>query len=200
MEEVYYPDDESICPDDSASQFGGPHTRFSRPKPATAKLTAAALNQREGLSVNEQPPEYFNSWDTSGRQHMQRRTDDSEVGSIRSFDTRELSTALSSEDRFSRDTTSSVRRPEVPGRNRKWAKIVSIREAYCIGVKGPLQRADSMFSSSGSPCRLRPSRSGKKTTSSSRTTGRIRSFLESRPCIYQRTRGYVSLAFDSDSV
>lgn len=136
VKEVYYPDDESICPDDSASQLGGPHNRFSRPKPATSKLTAAALNQREGLSANGQPPEYVNSWDTSGRQHMQRRTGDSELGSIRSFDTRELSTALPSDSGFSLDTASSIRRPEVPERNRKWAKMVRPREARCVCVRG----------------------------------------------------------------
>lgn len=67
---------------------------------------------------------------------MQRRTGDSDVGGMRSFDTIELSTAFSYETRSSRDTASSVRRPEAPERNKMWAKMVSSREESFTDIKG----------------------------------------------------------------
>ena len=117
-EDDYYPDDASICPDDSASQFGG-H--------AGPRLTAAALQQKEQSANREQPPAYFNSWDTSGRQHMQRRTGESDVESQQSFGTRVLSTvAASSVDRRSHGTApSSWKAESVSAHTKKWGKAVS---------------------------------------------------------------------------
>lgn len=118
-EDDYYPDDASICPDDSASQFGG-H--------AGPRLTAAALRQKEQSANREQPPAYFNSWDTSGRQHMQRRTGESDVGSDQTFGTRVLSTvvAASSVDRRSyRTAPSSWKAESVSAHTKKWGKAVS---------------------------------------------------------------------------
>ncbi|SPO03415.1 uncharacterized protein DNG_06098 [Cephalotrichum gorgonifer] len=123
--ELYEPDDASIFPDDSASQYGGARAHPARPSPNTARLTAAALRQREREPLNEQqPPAYFNSWDNSGRQHMQKRNSETELDSELSFGTRDLSTIVSG------DTFTEVSRPrtrqsdfDAPGRTKKWGKI-----------------------------------------------------------------------------
>lgn len=119
-DERHQPDDaSSICPDDSASQFAGHPSLL---KPAAPRLTADAL--QEQCASQDQPPMYFNSWDNAGRQHMQRRNGESELGSVRSFETRELSTVVSTEDRRTYAAASNSYHSE-SARNKKWGKIVS---------------------------------------------------------------------------
>lgn len=122
FEEDDQPDYESLAPDDSASQYAG-NGGFLKPGPT--RLTAAALRQKQQAVTDEQPARSYDGWELSGRQHMQRRIPGSEVGTIRSLETRDLSTVSSSQDWRSGVTTSKPYEPVKTGRNGKWAKIVS---------------------------------------------------------------------------
>ncbi|KAL2107681.1 hypothetical protein VUR80DRAFT_4880 [Thermomyces stellatus] len=116
MDESYQPDDASLLPDDSASQYRKPGVSNLDNRGPT-RLTAAALHQ------TEQGPKCFNSWENAGRQHMQRRPGNSDIGTDRSFSTQKISTIQGSERGRTQTTKPRICEPETPGRSRKFAKI-----------------------------------------------------------------------------
>ena len=123
VEERHHPEDESLLPDDSASQYGGPEV--SQLNRGPTRLTAASLHEKEQSIAARQGPKYFNSWDNAGRQHMQRRAGDSDVGTVRSFGTQKISTIQGSDGGYTQNTKPKICEPERPGKPRTFAKIVS---------------------------------------------------------------------------